>query len=276
MNDSGKCRDAKSKAGHVRLVTWNCQGGLHRKAAALEKLQPDLAIIQECECPERLRARVAAWEPHPMVWCGDSPTKGLAVISFTGAQLAVDPVYDPSLKHLLPVVVTGPRSLRVLAVWTKEDDAKQASYIGQAVLGVQKYESFIAGGPTVVAGDFNSNQAWDRPNRAYNHAGLVALLASRGLVSAYHDHFAEPQSAETRNTFYMYHHAERGFHIDHCFVPKVWLPYLRSVEVGTYADWHELSDHCPLVIELDFGRWRRFGRQVKRALERKGHVSAGH
>lgn len=38
----------------MRIVTWNCQGGFHRKAAAIEMFRPDLVIIQECECPDRL------------------------------------------------------------------------------------------------------------------------------------------------------------------------------------------------------------------------------
>ena len=91
----------------MRLITWNCQGGFHRKAEAIETLQPHLAIIQERECPDRLRSRTTASRARPIVWCGDSPTKGLAVISFTDAQLEVDRAHDSSLKHLLPVVVIG-------------------------------------------------------------------------------------------------------------------------------------------------------------------------
>ena len=64
----------------------------------------------------------------------------------------------------------------------------------------------------------------------------------------------EAQGAETRSTFYMYRKQERGFHIDHCFVPRAWAPYLKSVQVGAYADWRHLSDHCPMVIEFDFRR----------------------
>ena len=236
----------------MRIVTWNCQGGFHRKAEAVERLQPDLAIIQECECPDRLRSRGEAWRTRPIVWCGDAPTKGLAVIAFTGAQLEVDPIYDATLKHLLPVLVTGSRSFRLLAVWTKEDAEQRAMYIGQAVLGAQRYAPFIAGDATVVAGDFNSNQIWDRPERPYRHAQLVELLERPGLVSAYHQHYGEAQGAETRGTFYMYRKQERGFHIDYCFVPKAWAPYLKSVQVGAYAEWRYLSDHCPLVVEFDF------------------------
>jgi endonuclease/exonuclease/phosphatase family metal-dependent hydrolase len=240
----------------VRLVIWNCQGGLHRKIAAIMALHPDLAIIQECECPDRLQSRSAAWRTRPSVWCGDSPTKGLAVISFSDAQLAIDATHDPALKHLLPVVVAGSPSFRLLAVWTKEDAERRAMYIGQAVLGVKQYAPFIAGNATVVAGDFNSNQSWDRPNRPYRHAEMVHRLEGQGLVSAYHHYYGEAQGAETRNTFYMYRQQDRGFHIDHCFVPRAWTPHLRSVQIGAYADWRYLSDHCPMVVEFDFERSR--------------------
>jgi len=175
----------------------------------------------------------------------------VAVISFTGAQLEVDAAHDSSLKHLLPVLVTGSHGFRLLAVWTKEDAEQRAMYIGQAVLGVQRYAPFIAGDATVV-GDFNSNQIWDRPDRQYRHAEMVELLEGRGLVSVYHHHYGEAQGAETRSTFYMYRKQERGFHIDYCFALKAWMPYLMFVQVGAYADWRHLSDHCPLVVEFDF------------------------
>jgi len=51
----------------VRVVTWNCQGGFRRKAEVIEALQPDLAIIQECECPDRLRAQAAAWQTRDLL-----------------------------------------------------------------------------------------------------------------------------------------------------------------------------------------------------------------
>ena len=238
----------------MRLVIWNCQGGLHRNIVAIEALQPDLAIIQECECPDRLRSREAAWHARPVVWCGDSPIRGLAVISFTGAQLEGDAAHAPSLKHLLPVVVTGAHNFRLLAVWTKEDAEQRAMYIGQAVVGVQRYASFIAGDATVVVGDFNSNQIWDRPGRPYRHAERVDILARQGLVSAYHHHHGEAQGDETRNTYYMYRELEHSFHIDYCFVPWVWMPYVKSVQVKAYADWRCMCDHCPMVITFDFER----------------------
>lgn len=112
------------------------------------------------------------------------------------------------------------------------------------MLGTQRCAPFIAGNATVVAGDSNNYiQIWDRPGRRHTHAELVGLLKGYGLVSAYHQHYGEAQGIETRSTFYIYRKQERGFHIDYCFVLKAWTPYLRSIQVGAYADWRHLSDH---------------------------------
>lgn len=86
----------------LRLVTWNCQGGFHRKAEVIEALQPDPAIIQECECPDRLRTRRVAWHARPIVWSGDSAIKGLAVISFMDAQLEIDQALAARHSHRCP------------------------------------------------------------------------------------------------------------------------------------------------------------------------------
>ena len=233
-------------------MTWNCQGGFHHKAQAIEVLQPDLAIIQECESPERLQAAGPEWTRRSIVWCGNVPTKGLAVVSFSGARLAVDPGHDLSLKYVLPVVVTDEPSFHLLAVWTKENGTNQEWYIGQACLGIQKYAPFIAGCEAIVAGDFNSSQAWDRPDRPYQHTDMVRALATHGLISVYHRYYRENQGSETRSTFYTARKKERGFHIHHCFLPEAWMPHVRSVKVGNYEDWRPLSDHCPIVVDIDF------------------------
>jgi endonuclease/exonuclease/phosphatase family metal-dependent hydrolase len=250
----------------VRLVTWNCQGGFRNKSEAIEALRPDIAIIQECEAPDRLRTAGRQWAERSIIWHGENPTKGLAIIAFNGAQLTLDASHDPTLKHLIPVSVTGEPSFRVLAVWTKVDEARQAAYVGQAVLGVRKYVPFLSGSEVVVAGDFNSNQIWDAPNRRYRHAELVEGLAAHGLVSIYHDYYRELHGAESRNTFYMYRQLGRPFHIDYCFVPRAWARRVRSVEVGAFDHWSQLSDHCPLIVDVgdrghrrhaSFFPWRR-------------------
>jgi hypothetical protein len=44
----------------LRIVTWNCQGAYGRKAPLIEALHPDIAIIQECKCPDYWRAQPLA------------------------------------------------------------------------------------------------------------------------------------------------------------------------------------------------------------------------
>ena len=37
----------------LKLLTWNCAGAFRKKTGPLTAFQPDLAVIQECERPER-------------------------------------------------------------------------------------------------------------------------------------------------------------------------------------------------------------------------------
>lgn len=37
---------------------------------------------------------------------------------------------------------------------------------------------------------------------------------------------------------------------DYCFASKNWIDKINDVAVGKYDDWHELSDHCPIIIDF--------------------------
>ncbi len=49
--------------GCVRIVSWNCQGGIPRKAAVLAALAPDVAVIPEAG-PTALRGASPEWARH--------------------------------------------------------------------------------------------------------------------------------------------------------------------------------------------------------------------
>lgn len=68
----------------------------------------------------------------------------------------------------------------------------------------------------------------------------------------------------------MYRKQERGFSSDYCFLPKVWVPNLRSVQVGAYVDWRHLNDHCPTVIKIDFERLNKPSHQIRNVLRKYG------
>ena len=119
----------------------------------------------------------------------------------------------------------------------------------------------------MIAGDFNDNAGWDRGERATNWAATVKRYREVGLVSAYHEYFGEVQGDESTPTLYWQSRRADGprYHIDYCFIPEGWLPALRSVSVGSYADWVApgLSDHVPLVVDLDLEQLARPSRNSR-------------
>lgn len=119
------------------------------------------------------------------------------------------------------------------------------------IRAVDCLRDLIVSQPTVVVGDFNSNKIWDYKRRSgQNHSGLVRNLEDLGLVGAYHRFHDGAQGVETRPTLHLLKQRARPYHIDYCFIPEVWVPYLQSVEVGDYDRWVRFSDHTPLVVNI--------------------------
>lgn len=48
--------------------------------------------------------------------------------------------------------------------------------------------------------------------------------------------------------FYMYRKSNKKYHIDYCFCSK---EYLKNAEIGEFNEWIRLSDHMPLVVDLN-------------------------
>src|SRR5262249_14119578 len=173
----------------MRLVAWNCNMALHRKLDALRRLAPDIAVISECACPERLRASGALDEiSGAPVWIGDNPAKGLAVLAFTGYRVSLARDFYPTLRHLAPVHVSGPMACNLLAVWAQNVSGGNVRkrQAGPLRRGLAKYRGFLTEGAAIVAGDFNNNVIWHKPGYWINHGISVAILESYNLVSAYH------------------------------------------------------------------------------------------
>lgn len=234
----------------MKLVAWNCQGAYRKKAQRIARYAPDIAVVCECEHPDKLRFAQGIAAPKSHIWFGDSATKGLGVFSYTGAEFALDPSYDPSIRYCIPLKVSGPVNLNILAIWAMPHPERQHSYIGQVHRALRAYASFIQAQDTVLLGDWNSHSQWDHQFPNGNHTHAVAHLDAQGFVSLYHARYREPAGAETRPTFYLYRNRAKPYHLDYCFVPRTWLPRLRTFTVGTYKTWHTLSDHCPLFAEF--------------------------
>jgi exodeoxyribonuclease-3 len=224
--------------------------GLARKLDALLALRPDIAVLSEVGCPEVL-AKTPQIGELSISWIGDNPHKGLAVISFTSNKLVLDASCRSTNQYIAPVHVIGKYPFRLLAVWDHNDRKEGLNRRpGPLLRSLNDSSEFCQGGDLVVAGDFNNNPRWDKPNGPNNMARIVDELTKRGLVSLYHHKTGQPFGAETCGTYW--HHRTTPYHIDYIFVPVGWLKNLVSFDVGTHEAWCQtgLSDHAPLVVEF--------------------------
>jgi exonuclease III len=230
----------------MRIVTWNCQMGFDKKADALLSLNPDVAVVPECS-----EKSTGAFQRHgyETLWLGSNPLKGLGV--FCRKNWFIRPLLQPEQRWIVPIDVDAPTPFTLIAVWACRTGTKKAdNYIGQVYQSLISHPEWFDEKPVVLAGDLNSNKVWDNERLVGNHSGVVKILAERGLVSGYHEFFAEAQGAESRPTIYFYRHAHRPFHIDYIFIPREWAPLIKTVEVGEYKRWSKLSDHCPITIDV--------------------------
>jgi exodeoxyribonuclease-3 len=228
----------------IRLATWNCRRGtFEEKWNALGQLAPDLAVITECKRPMQ--------DSPDCLWFGPDGKLGVAIVAGPKFGIRALPQVPDSPRFIIPVDVTGVLRLTLLAVWTV--DEKPYPYIRGLAKALEHYEHvFGTGASVLVMGDLNSNAKWDDQHpTAVNHSAVVRRLESLGLASAYHGVRGEVHGAETQATFYMHNNVEKPHHIDYCFMPAAWLPGIHHLHIGADADWRHLSDHRPLVVDVE-------------------------
>ncbi|MEO5923562.1 MAG: hypothetical protein ABIR70_07025 [Bryobacteraceae bacterium] len=225
----------------MRIVTWNChRGPFEKKSILLDSLRPDIAVLQECAQPKL---------PLPKtLWFGDNSRQGLSVQAFGSYEIRALPPRENVPSFFFPVEVRGPQSFNMLVAWAKADRGYRD--VRGAIRSVEIYRDMFEEGPTLLIGDLNSNTIWDykRPP-GLNHSGLVNLLSSLGVTSAYHMFHNEEHGAETRPTFFMHRNSAKPYHIDYCFMPKSWVGQLASVKLGSNEEWKDYSDHRPLIVD---------------------------
>jgi hypothetical protein len=223
--------------------------GFSQKRRFVRHLCADIAVIPECS---QGSIESPAGDGFDCRWFGENPKKGLGVL--VAKPWRILDSGEPRSKWVAPLWIAGPFDFLLIAVWTARiKGSDKTSYIGQACEAVECHPEWFDGKPVVMCGDFNSNVIWD-DNKTKNHSWLVNFLAERQIVSAYHHFFSERQGEEKRPTHYFYHHKNRGFHIDYVFLPESWSKRIEKVEVGEYREWAKVSDHVPLLVEVNLGK----------------------
>jgi exodeoxyribonuclease-3 len=236
----------------MRVIAWNCNMAFRKKAEAVLALKPDILVISECECVEKLKFPAGIEQPSAVLWFGTNPHKGLAIVAYNGIKLSLLDCHRPYLKTIAPIRVTaGDFSFTLIAVWANNPDDPDGQYVEQVWKAIHHYDDLLTSGPVVLAGDFNSNTIWDKKRRIGNHSEVVKHLEDRHIFSAYHLHHGQQQGKEQHPTFYLYRHLEKSYHMDYCFMSEDIAQRLEAVEIGEHAVWSAYSDHVPVIVTFN-------------------------
>ena len=225
----------------MRIVAWNCcRGPFAEKVAALEGLDPDVAVLCEALEPDE--------QSDQLLWFPSKVSRlGIQVRCF-GRHTLVRLKTADLPNCVVPVRVRGAIDFNLIAVWTRP----APSYTKAFLNGLSAYAGLLRRGPTVVAGDFNGSPAFDKPNQRNKWwTGGFAQLQGAGLVSAYHEFHGVGFGGEAHATHHFLRKPERPFHIDFCFVPRTWANRRLEAQIATGPQWSALSDHFPLIVDTE-------------------------
>ncbi len=219
----------------MKIVSWNCNGKFREKHRQIQDLDADIYVIQECENPDFYKKQFADFYKN-YIWYGENKNRGLGI--FAKPNISIEKNDWPSycLRYFLPVKVNG--SFDLLAVWAGKPYIEEY-YIYQAI-NINRYNE-----DTVIIGDFNSNAKWDRKHGIRDHSAVTEQLREIGLVSAYHYVTGEIAGQERMDTFYLYRHLDKGYHIDYCFLNP---SNLVDFQVLSNNNWLAYSDHIPIQV----------------------------
>ena len=223
-----------------------------KKADSILTQKPDILIVSECECPDKLKFKKDTTIPTDIFWHGSNLNKGIGVFSYSDYRFKLLDIHNPDLKNILPISVTGGGlDFTLFAIWANNPSDTDGQYITQIWKAIHYYDNLLTDNKTILVGDFNSNTIWDRPHREGNHTSVVRKLEQKKIFSTYHKYFDQIQGKEMHPTLFMYRHQDKPYHIDYCFASIDMIEKLAKVEVGEYKDWIHLSDHLPVMITFD-------------------------
>jgi hypothetical protein len=235
----------------MRIGTWNCRLDLDGKRAAFDRLALDVAIV-----PESAQHPLLAQQPGVShAWIGTNSHKGLGVFGFGGWHVA--PLREAeALPWCLPVNVRHPdgNEFTLLAVWTvKRQGDGRPSYASQFRAVIDRWGHVLDGGRAIIAGDLNASlqgPRWRPHRRNLDALAAIGVHSAHDLVQGPADSADQPATLRWIGPGlkpYLYR-------CDFVFVSASLATGVRGAEIGTLAEWVEsgLSDHCPVVTELDF------------------------
>ncbi len=221
-----------------------------KKTSQILKINPNLLLLQECEHPQKIEDLASTSN----VWVGNNKNKGIGIFGFHNLKVELHSNYSSNYRYIVPIIIPGYKKIVIFIVWAM-NNAKEPKrrYIGEVYNALHYYQEIFTS-QTIIMGDFNWNIIWDTNlrNPLYGtFTEVIALLKKYQITSVYHTREKQNFGEETQPTFFQYKYADKPYHIDYMFASSALLHSIQSFQIGNYEQWKKLSDHMPLICELN-------------------------
>lgn len=244
-----------NETNNLKIISWNCNGNFREKYESIIKEDADIYVICECENPcEYDENGYPEFAGTNYFWTGDLHYKGLGIFAKDNIKLEPIEGLNEKFKNFIALRVND--TFNLLGVWAMGKDKEKG--LNEYVEMIHDYfdaNSQLFDENLIMCGDFNSNAIWDDKHKtkdndgnAKNQTNLNIKLNKKGLYSVYHESNNEEQGKETSTTFFQTRHLNQPYHIDYVYAKK---GAISEFEILDHWIWISLSDHLPLVFELD-------------------------
>ena len=227
----------------MKIITWNCNLNLIKKFEHIEKLRPDIVILQECEKLDQ-----NYFPNSKYFWIGKNEKKGLGVLVFNSSA-KIDQGFNQNLIYFLPI---NTDTINILGAWAYNHRASQRfgiEYQGNTSSALDYYETYLSYNDKVIfSGDLNNSVIWDKGNKENNFKNINSKLVSLNFKSVYHLTSKENFGKETKGTLFHTKNENKPYHIDYIYFKGV---KLKNFNIGNYKDWIKYSDHVPLIASFE-------------------------
>lgn len=244
----------------IKLATWNMAYWSHKAYQTeawdyfLEKLNCDIILFQE-SFPKSDKL-----DPNRLVWdeIGGTRPWGSGVYSskYNIEKIKIDTEFIGSITAA-EVAITEDFKLIVISVYGLMEEILNVSY---AIPNLHRIFSDLTGlleGRTtknrvVIGGDLNASLQIDQQQVGNSHKVFFDRLREFQLVNCFEKHKHYPDFVQTLR----HSRSDKPWQNDYFFISKKLEKSLEKCEVVSNETVHKLSDHNPVVIELDFSQFR--------------------
>lgn len=249
----------------MRIVTYNFLrvGSLKRCghwSRVIRNLKADLVLAQECCPPQNSPGERFRYDQHDAFAWQSAGSRGWGSGLFARSASLV-PIVIPDYEGWVvggeirnSALLEG--SERPLMVFSVHGPAGERGYIRTMHHILDRVALLRGRADLVLGGDFNVAVGYRQPRER-----LRILRGERDILDRLNNEFdlvscwqaANPDRPLAQTLRWM-RNPSAPYHCDGIFVPRSWLPRLKSCRVVRGSRWIQLSDHNPVVADFHAGR----------------------